>query len=46
VIHPFSSRNKYNKPGLLRKGKKIAEDFKFSEENVTLNSAVDVVRPF
>lgn len=26
--------------------KKVAEDFKFAEENVTLNSAVDVVRPF
>jgi hypothetical protein len=26
--------------------KKVAEDFKFAEENVSLHSAVDVVRPF
>jgi hypothetical protein len=26
--------------------KKVAEDFKFAEENVTLHSSVDVVRPF
>ena len=44
-IHGFGKKNKHNKPGYLRKGKKVAENFKFAEENVTLHSAVDVVRP-
>ena len=30
----------------MRKLKKIAEDFKFSDENVALHSSIDVVRPF
>ena len=30
----------------MRKGKKVAEDFNFSKENVSQHSAVDVVRPF
>ena len=42
----YGKKNKFNKPGFLRKGKKVAENFKFAEENVTLHSAVDVVRPF
>lgn len=46
AIHGFGNKNKFNKPGYLRKGKKVAENFKFAEENVTLHSAVDVVRPF
>lgn len=46
AIHGFGNKNKFNKPGFLRKGKKVAENFKFAEENVTLHSAVDVVRPF
>ena len=45
-IQGFGKKNKYNKPGFLRKGRKVAENFKFAEENVTLHSAVDVVRPF
>jgi len=36
----------FHKPGLLRKLKKQAEDYKFAEENVALTNAVDVVRPF
>jgi hypothetical protein len=46
VLHPFSNKNKFNKPGFLRKGKKVAEDFKFADENVVQNIAVDVVKPF
>lgn len=46
VVHGFGNKNKFNKPGYLRKGKKVAENFKFEEENVTRHSAVDVVRPF
>ena len=46
VLHPFSNKNKFNKPGFLRKGKKVAEDFKFADENVVQNTAVDVVKPF
>lgn len=45
VLHPFSNRNKFNKPGFLRKGKKAAEDYKFAEENAAQTSSVDVVRP-
>ena len=45
-MHGFGKRNKHNKPGVLRKGKKVAENFKFAEDNVNLHSAVDVVRPF
>ena len=46
VLHPFSNKNKFNKPGFLRKGKKVAEDFKLADENVVQNTAVDVVKPF
>lgn len=46
VLHPFSIKNQFNKPGNLRKLKKVAEDFKFAEENVTLHNAVDVIRPY
>lgn len=45
-LHPFSHKINFNKPGNIRKGKKVAEDFKFAEENMTQNNAVDVVRPF
>jgi hypothetical protein len=45
-LHPFSHKINFNKPGNIRKGKKVAEDFKFAEENVSQNNAVDVVRPF
>jgi hypothetical protein len=45
VLHPFASKNSFNKPAVFRKLKKAAEDFKFAEENVTLHSAIDVVRP-
>jgi hypothetical protein len=46
VLHPFSIKNQFNKPGNLRKLKKVAEDFKFAEENLALHNAVDVIRPF
>ena len=36
----------FNKPGYLRKGKKVAEDYYFADENPINHSAVDVVRPF
>ena len=29
-LHGFGKRNKHNKPGFLRKGKKVAENFKFA----------------
>lgn len=45
-LRPFSLRGGFNKPGFLRKGKKVAEDFNFASENVAQNSAVDVVKPF
>jgi hypothetical protein len=45
-LHPVGFKNQFNKPGYVRKLKKVAEDFKFSDENATLHSAVDVVRPF
>lgn len=45
-LQPFSLRNNFNKPGFLRKGKKVAEDFNFATENVIQHSAVDVVKPF
>lgn len=30
ALHPFSHKNQFNKPGNIRKGKKVAEDFKFA----------------
>lgn len=44
-LHPFSVKGGNNRPGYLRKLKKVAEDFKFAEENAALHTAVDVVRP-
>ena len=46
VFQGYGKRNKHNKPGFLRKGKKVAENFKFAEENINQHSAIDVVRPF
>ena len=45
MLHPFKAKNSFNKPASIRKLKKAAEDFKFAEENTTLHSAIDVVRP-
>jgi hypothetical protein len=45
-LHQFSHKINFNKPGNIRKLKKVAEDFKFAEENVAQNNAVDVIRPF
>ena len=45
-MRPFSLRGGFNKPGFLRKGKKVAEDFSFATENVAQNTAVDVVKPY
>jgi hypothetical protein len=43
-VYEISVKLSYNKPAYLRKLKKIAEDFKFAEENTTKNTADGVVR--